>query len=314
MDVENLQKQLEHWKAEAEKLQSLYDNQSEEFDDFKLCSEEIEQELSASVADLEKANKNLQHRLTAKTLEFEALEERHEKAQVLQNEEISELRSENSNQKKKNDQLMIEIRELEQQNDNLERTNRMIVATLKDLEQRLEIESEKNALLESEVVEKQTMAITVQRLKDEARDLSEELHIKELKQAHENKENKKNQSKTPISSPTTQNKKLNKSLSSSLLQTPNNNNKKEIVVNSTPKNNGFLNGQNETPHSTPQQSPRVYALSIVGELLRKVGALETKLASCRNIVLDQSTKSTIAKINDSPKEKNNNSFQKLAKV
>lgn len=45
----------------------------------------------------------------------------------------------------------------------------MIVATLKDLEQRLEIESEKNALLESEVVEKQTMAITVQRLKDEAR-------------------------------------------------------------------------------------------------------------------------------------------------
>lgn len=51
-----------------------YDNQSEEFDDFKLCSEEIEQELSASVADLEKANKNLQHRLTAKTLEFEALE------------------------------------------------------------------------------------------------------------------------------------------------------------------------------------------------------------------------------------------------
>ena len=45
----------------------------------------------------------------------------------------------------------------------------MIVATLKDLEQRLDIECEKNALLESEVVEKQTMAITVQRLKDEAR-------------------------------------------------------------------------------------------------------------------------------------------------
>lgn len=51
-----------------------YENQSEEFDDFKLCSEEIEQELNASVADLEKANKNLQHRLTAKTLEFDALE------------------------------------------------------------------------------------------------------------------------------------------------------------------------------------------------------------------------------------------------
>ena len=38
----------------------------------------------------------------------------------------------------------------------------------------------------------------------------------------------------------------------------------------------MLNGQNETPHGTPQQSPRVYALSIVGELLRKVGVSFSK--------------------------------------
>jgi len=314
MDVENLQKQLEHWKAEAERLQNLYENQSEEFEEYKVCSEDIEAELSASVEDLEKEKKNLQHRYTAKTLEFEALEERHEKGQILQHEETASLRCENLKHKEKNDQLMLDIRDLEQQNDNLERTNRMIVATLKDLEQRLDIECEKNALLESEVVEKQTMAITVQRLKDEARDLSEELHIRELNQSREKNESNLNQTKTSISSPTTQNKKLNKSVSSSLLQTPNSNNKKEVVVNSTPKNNGLLNGQNEILQSTPQQSPRVYALSIVGELLRKVGALETKLASCRNIVLDQSTKSINTKINDSPKEKNNNSFQKLAKV
>jgi len=45
--------------------------------------------------------------------------------------------------------------------------------------------------------------------------------------------------------------------------------------------NGFAH-HNGTPSLTP--SARISALGIVGDLLRKVGALELKLVSCRNIV------------------------------
>merc|ERR1712096_512749 len=45
--------------------------------------------------------------------------------------------------------------------------------------------------------------------------------------------------------------------------------------------NGFSH-HNGTPPLTP--SARISALGIVGDLLRKVGALELKLVSCRNIV------------------------------
>merc|ERR1719474_991287 len=45
--------------------------------------------------------------------------------------------------------------------------------------------------------------------------------------------------------------------------------------------NGFAH-HNGTPPLTP--SARISALGIVGDLLRKVGALELKLVSCRNIV------------------------------
>lgn len=53
---------------------------------------------------------------------------------------------------------------------------------------------------------------------------------------------------------------------------------------STPPNKGIpLKSSTSTP-LTP--SARISALNIVGDLLRKVGALESKLASCRNFVKD----------------------------
>jgi len=57
------------------------------------------------------------------------------------------------------------------------------------------------------------------------------------------------------------------------------------VSDTPPKlSNGFSTSHHNgsTPPLTP--SARISALGIVGDLLRKVGALELKLVSCRNIV------------------------------
>ena len=69
------------------------------------------------------------------------------------------------------------VRELEQQNDDLERAKRSTLANLEDFEGRLNVAIERNAFLESELDEKENLRGVVQRLKDETRDLRQELKV-----------------------------------------------------------------------------------------------------------------------------------------
>lgn len=71
------------------------------------------------------------------------------------------------------------IRELEQTNDDLERAKRSTVCSLEDFEARLNKAIERNAFLESELDEKQELSAVVQRMKDEARDLRQEIVIRD---------------------------------------------------------------------------------------------------------------------------------------
>jgi hypothetical protein len=73
------------------------------------------------------------------------------------------------------------IRELEQKNDDLERTNRCAMFSLGEFETKLNEALERNAILESELDEKDELAETVQRLRDEARDLKQELAVRQHK-------------------------------------------------------------------------------------------------------------------------------------
>ena len=69
------------------------------------------------------------------------------------------------------------VRELEQQNDDLERVKRSTLASLEDFEGRMNSAIERNAFLESELDEKESLKMSVQRLKDETRDLRSELKV-----------------------------------------------------------------------------------------------------------------------------------------
>merc|ERR1711971_1032806 len=142
---------------------------------------------------------------------------------------------------------------------------------------------ERNAFLENELEEKEQLIITVQRLKDESRDLKGELasssstvkgrktSLNESKLRLEESQNNAVDSNISV-----ENKKLT-AISPKRTENPDSSRlrKTESALNHTPLQN--------TPN---QMSPsaRISALNIVSDLLRKVGALESKLARCRNFV------------------------------
>ena len=86
------------------------------------------------------------------------------------------------------------IRELEQKNDDLERTNRCAMFSLGEFESKLNEALERNAILESELDEKDELSEAVQRLRDEARDLKQELAVRQQKTHH----HQLNQSQTTL--------------------------------------------------------------------------------------------------------------------
>merc|ERR1712043_158755 len=91
--------------------------------------------------------------------------------------QINDLQTELSEIKEIKDQLNKYVRELEQQNDDLERAKRSTLASLEDFEARMNATIERNAFLESELDEKESLKVSVQRLKDETRDLRAELRV-----------------------------------------------------------------------------------------------------------------------------------------
>ena len=92
--------------------------------------------------------------------------------------QISHLQEEAAKLKAVKDEMQRYIRELEQKNDDLERNYRCAMFSLDEFESKLENAVERNALLESELDEKNQLAETVQRLRDEARDLKQELAVR----------------------------------------------------------------------------------------------------------------------------------------
>ncbi|XP_043945103.1 nuclear distribution protein nudE homolog 1 isoform X2 [Protopterus annectens] len=201
--------------------------------------------------------------------------------------QISSLEDELSQTRAVKDQLQKYIRELEQANDDLERAKRATIMSLEDFEQRLNQAIERNAFLESELDEKENLLESVQRLKDEARDLRQELAVKQKQETV-----KRSISQSPESH------KLDAAARST------------FSVPATPVMHRGPNSTFTTPATTLKRglsddsytgtpltpSARISALNIVGDLLRKVGALESKLATCRNFVYEQSP----TRINSSP--------------
>ncbi|XP_069876390.1 nuclear distribution protein nudE homolog 1 isoform X2 [Dipodomys merriami] len=214
-------------------------------------------------------------------MELEAVKEKLELQHSEGYRQISALEDDLAQTKAIKDQLQKYIRELEQANDDLERAKRATIMSLEDFEQRLNQAIERNAFLESELDEKENLLESVQRLKDEARDLRQELAVQQ----------KQEKPRTPMAGVVeTERTDTAVQATGSVPSTPVAQRGPASCLN-TPGT--FRRGLDSSHSGTPlTPAARISALNIVGDLLRKVGALESKLASCRNFMYDQSPNRT----------------------
>ena len=156
----------QQWKKEALAAK-------EELEEFQEGSRELELELEAQLGQQERKLKDLETINTRLQLENEQLRVKLEDSRFGRDEKEIELEE----VKGINEELQGHVRQLEQQNDDLERAKRSALASLEDCESRMNAAIERNVFLESELEEKETLKMTVQRLKDEKRDLQSELKI-----------------------------------------------------------------------------------------------------------------------------------------
>ncbi|XP_050725689.1 nuclear distribution protein nudE homolog 1-like isoform X4 [Eriocheir sinensis] len=295
------QQEAEYWRKKAMEYKQSLEETREELEEFQSGSRELEAELEAQLEQTETRCSEYQAQLNRVAMENDSLKERLDRLHNEFNGQVNTLQSELVDIKSIKEELTRYIRELEQANDDLERAKRATVTSLEDFEARLNLAIERNAFLESELDEKEDLKVTVQRLKDEARDLRQELSIKDTSEPDNDKAlmHRHHHSSSPQKlhiqpppkldvalppspageSAVDSNKLVSNGtqLSDSVPTTP-------VVISPPLHNNNNNNMSNGSVPMTP--SARISALNIVGDLLRKVGALESRLASCRTLVKD----------------------------
>nr|XP_033817129.1 nuclear distribution protein nudE-like 1 isoform X1 [Geotrypetes seraphini]XP_033817132.1 nuclear distribution protein nudE-like 1 isoform X1 [Geotrypetes seraphini] len=269
--------EIDYWKELSRKYKQSCQEAREELVEFQEGSRELEAELETQLVHAEQRNRDLHADNQRLKQEVETIKEKLEQQYSQSYKQVVMLEDELGQTRGIKDQLHKYVRELEQANDDLERAKRATIVSLEDFEQRLNQAIERNAFLESELDEKESLLVSVQRLKDEARDLRQELAVRERQTDGIRK--------SAPSSPTLDCEKMDSAVQASLSlpATP----VGKIADSGFTSPKGIPNGFGTTP-LTP--SARISALNIVGDLLRKVGALESKLAACRNFAKDQASR------------------------
>lgn len=270
---ESLKEELEYWKDEAAKHQQIAEEAQLELAEFQQMSRDYESELETELKQCEARNKELLSANNRLRMELDNYKEKYEVQHSEAYRQISNLEGDLAETTAVRDQLQRYIRELEQANDDLERAKRATIMSLENFEQRMNHVIERNAFLESELDEKENLLESVQRLKDEARDLRQELAVQ---QKQDRKPSLSAVPTPPLTPPDkrTEDKRMDKpqpvpteaALTGAPAADPSSTSRVETVCGS-----GTL----------LTMSARISALNIVGELLRKVGNLESRLASCR---------------------------------
>lgn len=275
--------EIAYWKAKAEEWRNVALESRLELEEFQNESRELEGELETQLKQEEEKNKSLniltgklQHEKSEMKVKLLELNRDHEN-------EVAELEGELNEMKSIKEEMDKYVRELEQQNDDLERAKRNTLASLEEFESSMNAAIERNAFLESELDEKDNLAMAVYRLKEEAKELRSELLV--LNPQVENDLGTG---------------QLHRTNEDDVVQVVNNINKMDIVETPVkPKDKDVTSDAH--PLSTP--SARISALSIVGNCLRKIGALELKGKNRERRKASQiSDKITAGQIVSSPKD------------
>ncbi|XP_013143730.1 PREDICTED: nuclear distribution protein nudE-like 1 [Papilio polytes] len=235
---------VEFWRKQAKYYEQKVIDIQQELDEYTENSAQLEKELEASLVQVEKQNRDLEHQNQRLKNDIDILRKKLERSQH----ETNALESELQALKIEKEKQATYIREIEQKNDDLERGQRVITESVSCIETLLNQAYERNAVLESEVDEIENLRVKLQRANDEARDLKQELKVIEKVPEYKKEDGSiENVCNGHISNTSRTQVEIETQTS---LTTPQ---KREI------------NGNAMTPSS------RVTAINIVGDLLRKVG-------------------------------------------
>lgn len=287
MEVPNftsVTEEVAFWKKRANLLQSEKNDIQKEFDDFMEGSQQLEAELETTIQQNEKQLSRLNQNVEQLKLENESLKK---KLQTCLN-DLTDKENEVGSLQTEQIKLKKYVTQLEQKNDDLERTNRVVAESVNSFEMMLNQAYEKNALLESEVDEKEKLQIKLQRLMDEARDLKQELKVREQKggggtdggsDIDGNEEIDQNVNRESLTNGSANELGFGKSIQQQHQQTttpaaP------TSPTSSDPNKNICTQISNGNAIAS---STRVTAISIIYDLLRRIDRIESKLADWKKI-------------------------------
>lgn len=246
---------VNYWRGKAEEYKRLWEEEKEEFREFQQNSKELETELETQLELVEKNNAELQAKVERLSIQVETSNDKHDILVGKLNRQVTNLQEEVNTLKAEVFQQKQYIRQLEQVNDDLERSNRNALASVEDTEDRLNQVLEKNALLEVELYEKDELNVRVQRLKDEVRDLNQELNHRSRVQVSPEK----------AIPPQVTVEQTTRDTSEACMQTE-----------------GGRTPSLATTLRPLTPSTRIAALNLVGDLLQKIAQLEANFANvCR---------------------------------
>lgn len=307
---------VEYWKEK-------YDDLNAQYDEFQKQSFELENELEVQLKHSENQIKDLQNRSNRLSIDNDTLKNKLNDVNISTHKQISNLQEELAKFKAVKEEMQKYIRELEQKNDNLEQTNRCAMFSLGEFEAKMNEALEKNAILQSEMEAKDDLSETVQRLRDETRDLKQELAVRQkanqslnIKHTMEanaaiNSINKmdvsppspngdhllnKNEIKNEASQPNISNSLTNSAqqqqqttLNTILNELNLQQQQQQMSHNKTTLINGINDFKNMSSSNVPSvsgmaPSVRISALNFVGDALRKVTSIESRLLNSRSLM------------------------------
>merc|ERR1712079_254050 len=173
----DLAEEAKFWRLESAKWEKAAQDAKDELNEFQEGSRELEDELEAQLEQAEMKVKELKGHCNRLEVENEQMKIKHEQASKDYTNQVNELMAELAQKRSRNEYLEKYMRQLEQQNDDLERVKRNSLVSLEDFQGQINAAVERNAFFESELEENFCLKMSVQRLKDEARDLRSELMV-----------------------------------------------------------------------------------------------------------------------------------------
>ncbi|XP_020294921.1 nuclear distribution protein nudE-like 1-A isoform X3 [Pseudomyrmex gracilis] len=267
--------EIQYWIDMVHQIHQRKEDVERELEEFQESSQMLEKELETSLEQAEKTNRELRQRNARLATEVEQLRMRLDQ----QSTDCAMFQGKAQDLQQQKEHLLKYIRELEQKNDDLERAHRINKVTEEEIEAKFNLAIEKNALLESELDEKESLKAKVQRLMDEVRDLKQEIQV------HERHHSDNNKSTERVCNNIVDSNKLQAELESN---SPANQIVTQLPTNNTTTSpikigNGLVgNNNNNNMNQTLPPRTRILAMNMIGDLMRKVGALENKLNTCKN--------------------------------